>query len=218
AVVTACAVVAAVMDDLAVARAVGLDQRVAVHVGAAVVGRLLDAAAVGLGQVELAVAALDPVVAHHAAGAAVFQVVAAGAAHQRAVAVVLVGDVVSFAVGVVLVDRAADAVAVDVAAGQQNVLTQTRASPAAARRHKEAVAAVGDHAVAHGDVLALLNVDRAGAGVVRLAGRAGRVGVGVVGVGAADFQVFDRHPGGRGVCVHAGAADHDHAAVLVPEI
>jgi len=79
-------------------------------------------AVLGVDQVELAVAVLDPVVADDQPGRAVLEVVAAAAGAQPAHAVELVGDVDRRGVGVVLVVAALDAVVVDEVALDQDVL------------------------------------------------------------------------------------------------
>jgi len=107
------AAIAAVVDDLAVAGAVGLDEDVAVDEGLTVAGVVAQLGMVGLHQVELAVAALDPVVADHGARRAVLEVVAAAAVAQRSIAIGLEADAQALGVGVVLVDAALDAVGVD---------------------------------------------------------------------------------------------------------
>ncbi len=86
------AAVAAIVDDLAVAGVLVLDEQVAVDESRVVAGIVPQFDVVGLDQIELTVARLDPVVTDHGAGRTVLEVVAAAAGAQRAVAVVLEDD------------------------------------------------------------------------------------------------------------------------------
>ncbi len=132
------------VHDLALVRVAVLDQHVAVNVRGVI--HMVPVAVLGLDQIEDAVAALDPVVAHHGASRAVLQVVAASAALEREDAVELKGDAVGFRVDIVLVDAAHVAVVVDVAALDQHV---ARVDPA-----EEAVTGAVDVQVAEGEVRA----------------------------------------------------------------
>ena len=144
------------MGDLAIAGAVGLDQDVAVDEGLAV-ARVVDDddRVLAVHQVELAVAGLDPVVAHHEARGAVLQVVAAGAGAERPETIPLKDDPQSGGVGVVFIDAAHVAVPVNEVALDPNVLGCTVEDA-----DEQPVSRVVQVTVPDDEMFRLLDVDR----------------------------------------------------------
>ena len=159
-------------------------------------------------QVELAVAAFDPVVADDGACGSVFEVVSPAAFSERTEAVKLENDTVGFGVVVVFVESVFDAVVIDITPFDQDV-----AGPAGA---KEAVAGVPQDAVANGDVFAFFQEN--GGTVFGVFSLAFATGESEGRTAAADVKVFDdhvfRHRVGRDVC----ASYFDDAAFFVPKI
>jgi hypothetical protein len=207
------AAVAPIVDDLAVAGSVRLDQQIAVDEGLAVARMVHEHVAVfGVDQVELSVASLDPVVADDQTRRAILQVVAARARTQRPEAVRLVHDADRRRVGVVLEPAAEVAVAVDPVALDPDV-----PRVAVEGADEEPVTGVGEDAVADHQVLRALHVD--GCGVVRVGPyRAVIVRERVGGVRGADVQTLDLDVGRQRVRGHVRGADLDHAALIVGEV
>ena len=87
------AAVAAVVNDLPVPSAIGLDEHIAVNHRGAIPRIVADKSGVfRIHQVELPVAGLYPVIAHHQAGGAVLEVITQASRPQRAEAIVLESD------------------------------------------------------------------------------------------------------------------------------
>ena len=202
------AAVAAVVDDLPVAGTVGFDQDVAVNERAAISRVLLERDTVlGIDEVELAVAALDPIVADHRAGRPILEVVAEAAHAQRAVSVVLKGDARGRRVAVVLVDAADVAVVEDVVALDEHV--------ARSRGNEQAVATIAHCTIADRDVIALLDIDRRR--VVGITLPCTRIiGEAVGWATAANLKTIKDDVGRRRVGRNVGATNLDHATRFVP--
>ncbi len=127
-------------------------------------------------------------------------------AHGAPEVVVLVHDAEGLGVGVVLEDAARVAVAVDGVALDEHVR--------GAVGDEQAVAVVLEDAAADDDVLALLDEDGRGVGVV--ARRAVAAGEGAS--GPAQVQALDDDVRGQGVRRRVRAADLDDAALLIPVV
>ncbi len=203
------AAVAAVVDDLTVARPVRLDQHVAVDPGVAV-ARVDDQRRVVLrvDEVELAVAALDPVVAHHRPDRPVLERVAVAAGAQRTEAVVLEDDAHRRRVVVVLEGAPDVAVVVEIVLLDQDVLRV-----AVVDADEQAVAGIVHAAAANHEMLAALDVDRGGVGGVGDARSAGVVGEGVAGLRTLEIEILDHDVLRKDV--GAGGADLQQPARFV---
>ncbi len=199
--------IAAVVDYLAVALAVALDEDIAINEGFAVERVAVKGRRTAVHKVELAVAIFYPVVADDCSGGAVFEVIAGASVAQRPEMIELEEDSESLGVVVVLVDAPLVAVAVNRTILDDDVRRRIRA--------EEAVAAVGELAVSKDDVISALDEDCRGVAGVAL-GVAAVIDEGVWRSGFANRQVFDDDIlgsiGGGETC----AADFDYSANLAP--
>src|SRR5690606_26690504 len=150
------AAVAAVMRDLIVS-AVLFYQDVSIDKSFVIFGSVsYDRTVLGIDEIEVAVAAFDPVVSGDKPRRTVFQIVAIRARAKRAEAVVLERDAKRGAVIIMLERAAGVAVAIDVIAFHENVPRRRFVR----RTDEKPVSAIGNNAISDRQILGLFNIDR----------------------------------------------------------